>query len=59
MSLHVLTLSFFSLGGKDWHPDNHISFAMMHNKHPFETVTLDYEGQKVEQVLWPVHCVVR
>src|SRR5215470_9225748 len=39
---------------KDWHPQDHVSFASNHaNKRPFETIELSY-GQ---QVLWPVHCV--
>lgn len=39
---------------QDWHPADHISFAVHHPPHqPFETIALPY-GQ---QVLWPVHCV--
>ncbi|QCP49697.1 bifunctional nicotinamidase/pyrazinamidase [Trinickia violacea] len=39
---------------QDWHPHEHISFAVHHPPHrPFETIALPY-GQ---QVLWPVHCV--
>lgn len=39
---------------QDWHPDQHISFAVNHpNKKPFETIELDYG----RQVLWPKHCV--
>ncbi|KAL1932846.1 hypothetical protein VTP01DRAFT_8524 [Rhizomucor pusillus] len=42
---------------QDWHPDNHVSFARNHNKQPFESIALEYDGQKIEQVLWPAHCV--
>ena len=39
---------------QDWHPENHVSFAVNHQaKQPFETIELDYGTQ----VLWPVHCV--
>lgn len=39
---------------QDWHPADHVSFAVHHPPHaPFETIALPY-GQ---QVLWPVHCV--
>ncbi len=39
---------------QDWHPANHVSFAVNHpGRAPFETITLPYG----EQVLWPVHCV--
>ena len=39
---------------QDWHPENHVSFAINHDaKQPFETIELDYGTQ----VLWPSHCV--
>lgn len=39
---------------KDWHPENHLSFAANHaNKKPGEFI--DLFGLK--QTLWPVHCV--
>lgn len=38
---------------KDWHPKNHGSFAVNHNKQPGEKVMLN----GLEQILWPVHCV--
>ena len=39
---------------QDWHPADHVSFAVHHAPRvPFETITLPYG----EQVLWPVHCV--
>lgn len=39
---------------QDWHPRDHVSFAVNHaGRQPFETVPLAYG----EQVLWPVHCV--
>lgn len=39
---------------QDWHPADHVSFAINHpGKQPYETITLPYG----EQVLWPKHCV--
>lgn len=38
---------------KDWHPKDHASFAVNHNKKPGEIV----EIQGISQRLWPVHCV--
>lgn len=38
---------------QDWHPSNHQSFAIHHNKEPFSQ---GYVGG-IEQTLWPVHCV--
>ena len=38
----------------DAHPPDHISFARVHQKMPFETIEL--EGQRVQ--LWPEHCVI-
>ncbi|MBC6404743.1 MAG: bifunctional nicotinamidase/pyrazinamidase [Rhodospirillales bacterium] len=39
---------------QDWHPDNHRSFASMHDdKDPFQTTELHYG----HQVLWPDHCI--
>jgi nicotinamidase/pyrazinamidase len=39
---------------QDWHPHNHMSFAVNHpGKKDFDVI--DYEGTK--QVLWPEHCV--
>lgn len=43
------------IASKDWHPNDHISFASNHKNHnPFETIELS-EGYM--QTLWPVHCV--
>lgn len=40
---------------KDWHPENHISFASNHKGHSaFEEITL-HTGDR--QVLWPAHCI--
>jgi nicotinamidase/pyrazinamidase len=45
---------FAIYGTQDWHPTNHISFAMNHaGKKPFEVIQV--EGRT--QVLWPAHCV--
>lgn len=39
---------------KDWHPENHKSFASQHkNKKPFDIIELN----GLEQVLWPDHCI--
>ena len=39
---------------KDWHPNNHGSFASQHSdKNPFEII--DLHG--LQQVLWPDHCI--
>jgi nicotinamidase/pyrazinamidase len=38
---------------QDWHPPNHISFAHLQGREPFETIELDYGPQ----TLWPAHCV--
>lgn len=38
---------------QDWHPENHLSFAVNHQKSVGEVIELN----GVEQVLWPVHCV--
>ncbi|KAF8808061.1 pyrazinamidase/nicotinamidase [Phlegmacium glaucopus] len=47
---------------RDFHPDNHISFADTHQKPLFSTIPIfhpeDIERSKgIEQVLWPIHCV--
>lgn len=39
---------------KDWHPANHMSFAMQHpGHHVGDLISLDH----ATQVLWPDHCV--
>jgi nicotinamidase/pyrazinamidase len=39
---------------RDWHPEDHVSFASRHpGRRPFETVEVSYG----KQVLWPDHCV--
>jgi nicotinamidase/pyrazinamidase len=39
---------------QDWHPENHVSFAVNHpNKNEYDVI--EYKG--IEQVLWPKHCV--
>ncbi|KAF5312445.1 hypothetical protein D9619_002636 [Psilocybe cf. subviscida] len=47
---------------RDYHPDNHVSFAKTHQKSEFskETIFHPEDSTKslgVEQTLWPVHCV--
>lgn len=40
------------------HPENHISFASRHNAKPFTEITIETpSGQKMQQMLWPDHCV--
>lgn len=39
---------------KDWHPKDHMSFASMHPGHKVGEVI---EVSKLQQVLWPDHCV--
>ena len=38
---------------QDWHPENHKSFAVHHDRSPGDLIMLN----GIEQVLWPVHCV--
>jgi nicotinamidase/pyrazinamidase len=38
---------------KDMHPQNHISFASVHNMNPYTTIDID----GLPQELWPDHCV--
>jgi nicotinamidase/pyrazinamidase len=39
---------------QDWHPHNHMSFAVNHpEKKDFDII--DYDG--IKQVLWPEHCI--
>lgn len=38
---------------QDWHPSNHGSFAVNHNKTPGDKIML----HGIEQILWPVHCI--
>lgn len=38
---------------QDWHPLDHFSFAVNHNKNPYDVVQAEYG----DQVLWPAHCV--
>jgi nicotinamidase/pyrazinamidase len=39
---------------KDWHPQNHISFA---SNHPGENVGAMIKVHGIDQILWPDHCV--
>ena len=42
------------VASQDWHPANHLSFAVNHpGKKVGEVILLD----DIEQILWPVHCV--
>lgn len=50
----LITLPFdLIIATQDWHPKNHGSFALNHNKNPGEKIMLN----GIEQILWPVHCV--
>lgn len=51
----LLSLPFeFVIATKDWHPQEHLSFAVNHKKNPGEKIILE---NHIEQILWPVHCV--
>ena len=39
---------------KDWHPEDHISFASNHKNKDVGDV-INYEG--INQILWPDHCI--
>jgi len=43
----------YILASKDWHPEDHLSFATNHHKAPGEKIICE----NLEQILWPVHCV--
>ncbi|KAI7865560.1 Isochorismatase-like protein [Spinellus fusiger] len=46
------------IASQDWHPSNHISFAVNHTeKLPFESIVIHNGGTSTIQELWPVHCV--
>ncbi|HET6461416.1 MAG TPA: bifunctional nicotinamidase/pyrazinamidase [Syntrophales bacterium] len=38
---------------QDWHPVDHMSFAVQHRSKEYDIIML----KGIEQVLWPVHCV--
>ncbi len=38
---------------QDWHPEEHSSFAALHDAAPYSTIQMPYGPQ----TLWPVHCV--
>jgi nicotinamidase/pyrazinamidase len=38
---------------QDWHPENHMSFAVQHRLNEYDVIRL----KGIEQILWPVHCV--
>jgi nicotinamidase len=46
---------------KDWHPSDHISFAVTHGLEPYSTKELSNptgsDNRKLLHTLWPVHCV--
>ena len=41
------------VASQDWHPENHGSFAVNHEKTPGELIELN----GLTQILWPKHCV--
>jgi nicotinamidase len=59
----LLALPFtIKIATKDFHPADHVSFAVVHDKPPFSKITVCPPGdtrtdRAREQVLWPVHCV--
>lgn len=42
------------VASQDWHPSDHLSFAVNHGKKPFSSLEKEKEG--LGPVLWPVHC---
>lgn len=51
---HLRELGLPIVGTQDWHPPDHVSFAVNHpGRKPFEVITVD--GRR--QMLWPSHCV--
>lgn len=43
---------------RDWHPQNHVSFASNHDSQkPFNVIAVERRGRSKDQVLWPDHCV--
>lgn len=47
---------------RDFHPDNHVSFAHTHEKPEFSKKVIFHPEDKdnlkgIEQTLWPIHCV--
>jgi nicotinamidase/pyrazinamidase len=42
---------------QDFHPVGHISFASTHDRKPLEKITISFQGEQQEQVLWPEHCI--
>lgn len=47
---------------KDFHPDNHVSFAETHRRPEYTTISIYHpeDTERVlgmEQILWPIHCV--
>lgn len=58
---------------RDWHPPNHISFAKVHGKEPYDEIEYQWPGRREslgragydpsgelptqKGTLWPVHCV--
>lgn len=42
------------IASKDWHPEDHLSFAA---NHPGKKVNDILEIDGIQQILWPVHCV--
>ncbi|KAF8226299.1 Isochorismatase hydrolase [Tricholoma matsutake] len=58
----LLALPFtIKIATKDFHPADHVSFAVVHDKPPFSKIIVyppgETENRPLEQVLWPVHCV--
>jgi nicotinamidase/pyrazinamidase len=42
---------------QDWHPSDHISFASVHRKSPYQDILINKNNEPLVQTLWPVHCV--
>jgi nicotinamidase/pyrazinamidase len=50
----LLELGVPIFGTQDWHPPDHVSFAVNHpGKKPFDVIAVDGRTQ----ILWPPHCI--
>ncbi len=55
-NLRELPIFSIIIRSRDWHPQNHCSFAPNNpGTKVFETIVLP--DTKVQQTMWPVHCV--
>jgi nicotinamidase/pyrazinamidase len=53
-AIRLKDMGFVVFGSQDWHPPDHMSFAVNHvGRRPMDTITVNGRTQ----VLWPEHCV--